>query len=148
MYLNEGSGKEIRMQTHSLYPLIQVVDVESTAQFYETHLGFSRIFSSDWYVQLRATAEHPFEIALIVHDHETIPVAGQGPTKAMLLSFYVDDAAAEHARLAAAGVPIVQPLRDEVFGQRHFIAADPNGLLLDIITPIEPDPDWLAANSA
>ena len=40
---------------------------------------------------------------------------------------------------------IVQALRDEVFGQRHFIAADPNGILVDVITPIEPDPDWLAA---
>ena len=66
----------------------------------------------------------------------------------MILSFYVEDAAAEHARLAAAGVPISQPLRDEVFGQRHFIAADPNGILIDIITPIEPDAAWLAANSA
>lgn len=136
------------MQTHSLYPLIQVADVEGTARFYETHLGFTRIFSTDWYVQLRATADHPFEIALIVHDHATIPEPGRGPTKAMLLSFYVEDAAAEHARLAAAGVPIAQPLRDEVFGQRHFIAIDPNGLYLDIITAIEPDPDWLAANSA
>ncbi|WP_332686908.1 VOC family protein [Devosia sp.] len=136
------------MHTHSLYPLIQVVDVEATVRFYERYLGFTRIFSSDWYAQLRATADHPFEIALIVDDHETIPPAGRGPTKAMILSLYVADAAAEEARLTAAGVPIAQPLRDEVFGQRHFIAIDPNGLLLDIITAIEPDPDWLAANSA
>ena len=133
------------MRTHSLYPLIQVADVEATARFYEQHLGFTRIFSADWYVQLRATADHPFEIALIVHDHDTIPEAGRGPTRAMLLSFYVEDAAAEHDRLAAAGVPITQSLRDEPFGQRHFIAADPNGILLDVITPIEPDPAWLAA---
>ena len=65
----------------------------------------------------------------------------------MVLSFYVEDAAGEQARLEAAGVPIVQPLKDEVFGQRHFIAADPNGILIDIITPIAPDPEWLKANS-
>ncbi|UJW84613.1 VOC family protein [Devosia sp. SL43] len=136
------------MFTQSLYPLIQVDDVEATARFYEQNFGFTRIFSSDWYVQLRASADHPFEIALIVQDHETIPEPGRGPTKAMLLSFYVEDAAAEHARLVAAGVPIAQPLRDEVFGQRHFIATDPNGLYLDVITPIEPDPEWLKTNSA
>lgn len=136
------------MFTQSFYPLIQVADVEGTARFYEQHLGFTRIFSSDWYVQLRATADHPFEIALIVHDHDTIPEAGRGPTKAMIISLYVEDAGAELVRLTAAGVPIVQPLQDEVFGQRHFIASDPNGLLVDVITAIEPDPDWLAANSA
>lgn len=136
------------MQTQSFYPLIQVDDVEGAARFYEQHLGFTRIFSADWYVQLRAMGEQPFELALIVADHETIPEAGRGPSRNVLLSFYVTDAGAEHDRLAAAGVDIVQPLRDEVFGQRHFIAADPNGILIDIITPIEPDPDWLAANSA
>ena len=134
------------MFMQSLYPLIQVPDVEATAQFYERHFGFVRIFSSDWYVQLRATADHPFEIALIVEDHETIPPLGRGPTKAMILSLYVKDAAAEHARIVAAGLQIAQPLRDEVFGQRHFIATDPNGLYIDVITPIDPDPEWLATN--
>lgn len=132
------------MKTHSLYPLIQVKDVESTARFYETHLGFKRIFSSDWYIQLRATGDHPLEIALIVDHHDSIPEPGRGLTQGMVLSLYVDDAAAEAERLAKAGMTIVQPLRDEVFGQRHVIAADPNGLYLDIITPIEPDPAFLA----
>ncbi|WEK04037.1 MAG: VOC family protein [Candidatus Devosia phytovorans] len=125
------------MRTESLYPLIQVEDVESTARFYETHLGMARIFSSDWYVQLRATADHPFEIALIRYDHDSIPTQGQVLTKGMVLSFYVADVDAEHARFQVDGVPVVQALRSEVFGQRHFIAADPNGLLLDIITSIE-----------
>ena len=136
------------MHTQSLYPLIQVADVEATARFYEDHFGFARIFNSDWYVQLRATADHPFEIALIAQDHESIPEPGRGPTKSMILSFYVGDAAAEYARMVAAGVPIAQAMRDEVFGQRHFIATDPNGLYIDVITPIAPDPEWLAANSA
>ncbi|QDZ11509.1 VOC family protein [Devosia ginsengisoli] len=136
------------MQTSSLYPLIQVGDVEATARFYETTLGFTRIFSSDWYVQLRAASEHPFEIALIDQDHDSIPEPARGPSRNVILSFYVEDAAAEYARLSDGALAIAQPLRDEVFGQRHFIAADPNGILLDIITPIEPDPEWLAANSA
>lgn len=136
------------MQTSSLYPLLQVPDVEATARFYETRLGFSRIFSSDWYVQLRAASDHPFEIAIIAQDHDSIPEPARGPSRNVILSFYVEDAAAEHARLAAAEVTIVQPLRDEVFGQRHFIAADPDGILIDVITPIAPDPEWLAAHSA
>ncbi|WP_316357897.1 VOC family protein [Devosia sp.] len=131
----------------ALYPLLLVTDVEGTAQFYERHLGFTRVFSSDWYVHLRSPAAQVYELAIIAHDHDTIPQAGRKPTSGLLLSFEVEDAAAEHARLLAEGVEVVQPLRDEVFGQRHFIAVDPNGILLDIITPIEPDPEWLAANS-
>lgn len=126
------------MHTDSFYPLLQVSDVAASASFYETHFGFSRIFSSDWYVQLRATADHPFEIALIASDHDSIPAARQGVSRSVILSFYVADAAKEANRLAAAGVSIVQPLRDEVFGQRHVIVADPDGVLIDVITPISP----------
>jgi catechol 2,3-dioxygenase-like lactoylglutathione lyase family enzyme len=131
------------MQTDSFYPLVQVEDVEATARFYETHFGFTRSFSSDWYIQLRAASPHPFELALIRYDHDSIPPAGRTVTSGLILSFYVDDAAAEEARLRGLGLAIAQPLRDEVFGQRHFIAADPNGIFIDVITPIEPHPDFL-----
>ncbi|PFN00621.1 glyoxalase/bleomycin resistance/extradiol dioxygenase family protein, partial [Bacillus cereus] len=34
--------------------------------------------------------------------------------------------------------PLHLPLRNEEFGQRHFITSDPNGVLIDIITIIPP----------
>ncbi len=60
----------------------------------------------------------------------------------VLLNFEVADAAAEFARLKAAGLPIRLDLRDEPFGQRHFITEDPNGILIDVITPIEPSAEF------
>ncbi|AVF03386.1 MULTISPECIES: VOC family protein [Devosia] len=129
---------------NTLYPLLHVRDVAATSRFYQEHFGFEPVFESDWYVQLRGGATGN-ELAVIAFDHETIPPQGRHPTANLILSFEVQDAAADAGRLEQAGVSIVQPLRDEVFGQRHFIAADPNGILLDVITPIDPDPDWLAA---
>lgn len=129
---------------NTLYPLLHVRDVAATSRFYQEHFGFEPVFESDWYVQLRGGASGN-ELAVIAFDHETIPPQGRHPTANLILSFEVQDAAADAGRLEQAGVSIVQPLRDEVFGQRHFIAADPNGILLDVITPIDPDPDWLAA---
>jgi catechol 2,3-dioxygenase-like lactoylglutathione lyase family enzyme len=128
----------------ALYPLIQVRDVAATSQFYQTHFGFEPVFESDWYVQMRGGAKG-HELAIIAYDHETIPAPGRVPTSGLILSFEVEDAAADAARFDAAGIPVAQPLRDEVFGQRHVIIADPNGILIDVITPIDPDPDWLAA---
>ena len=37
---------------------------------------------------------------------------------------------------AAEGVEVIQPLRDEAFGQRHFIIRDPAGTLIDLIRVI------------
>lgn len=133
------------MKFNSLYPLLQVRDVAATAQFYRDHFGFTPVFESDWYMHLRGDAPVVHELAIIAFDHETIPPEGRSPSSGVILSFEVADAAQEAARLEAAGVRIAQPLRDEVFGQRHVIVADPNGILLDLITPIEPDAAWLAA---
>lgn len=133
------------MEMLNSYPLLQVEKVVATAVFYQAHLGFAPVFESDWYVHMRSTAKDHIELAVIADNHETIPEIGRKPTAGLILSFEVKDAAAEYERLRTAGVSIVQPLRDEVFGQRHFIASDPNGVLLDIITPIEPDAAWLAS---
>jgi catechol 2,3-dioxygenase-like lactoylglutathione lyase family enzyme len=133
------------MKFTNLFPLIHVSDVAASAAFYQQHFGFVPVFESDWYVHLRGDAEEMREMALIDYRHETIPEAGRQPTQNFILSFYVDDAAAEARRLEAEGVTIAQPLRDEVFGQRHVIVQDPNGIFIDIITAIEPDPEWLAS---
>lgn len=37
------------------------------------------------------------------------------------------------------------PLRSEAFGQRHFIAAGPDGVLVDVITPIPPTGEFVDA---
>jgi catechol 2,3-dioxygenase-like lactoylglutathione lyase family enzyme len=56
----------------------------------------------------------------------------------------VPDAEEVDARLRAAGVRVVLPLRDEPFGQRHVMVADPNDVLVDVVQTIPADPDWLA----
>ncbi|MNR60687.1 hypothetical protein D3C85_1822330 [compost metagenome] len=50
--------------------------------------------------------------------------------------------------MQAAGLPILLPLRDEAFGQRHFITVDPSGVMLDIIQPIPPSPEFAALYDA
>lgn len=83
-------------------------------------------------------------MAILRSDHETIPESGRGRASGVLLNLEVDDGDAMHARLTRAGLPMLLPLRDEAFGQRHFITSDPNGVLIDVITPIPPVEDFAA----
>ncbi|GAA4717732.1 Glyoxalase-like domain [Promicromonospora umidemergens] len=58
------------------------------------------------------------------------------------MNLKVDDVDEVHARLTGrTGLETLLPLRDEEFGQRHFIVAAPDGVLLDVIQPIPPTPD-------
>jgi catechol 2,3-dioxygenase-like lactoylglutathione lyase family enzyme len=135
------------MKVSSYYPVLMTGNVAATAQFYRTHFGFVALFTSDWYVHLQLAGDARVNLALVDGRHDTIPDAARGTATGLLLNFEVEDVDAVHARLRAAGLPILRSLRDEAFGQRHFITADPNGVLIDIITPI-PASDEFAAQYA
>jgi uncharacterized glyoxalase superfamily protein PhnB len=49
-----------------------------------------------------------------------------------VLHLIVSDVAAVAARCTAAGMRIVKVLRDQDYGQRAFVVADPDGNRLDI----------------
>ena len=130
------------MRTTSCYPVIQTADVAGAAAFYQRHFGFRALFTADWYVHLQSANDPAINLAILDAGHETIPAAGRGTARGVILNFEVEDVDAEHARLKAAGLPILKPLTDEAFGQRHFITADPGGVLIDVITPIAPGPEY------
>ncbi len=131
------------MEITSFYPVLMVDDVVAAAAFYREELGFETTFEADWYVSLRADGG---ELAILDRRHETIPAGFREPVRGLLLNVEVADAAAEHARLVGErGLPERLPLRDESFGQRHFIVEAPGGVLIDVIEPIEPAPEFAAA---
>ena len=132
------------MKLSSFYPVIMTGDAAATAAFYRTHFNFEATFEADWYVSL-IMQDHPeYQLAVLQYDHETIPEGSRQPTQGLLLNFEVEDVDAEYARVQAAGLPIRLALRDEAFGQRHFITADPNGVLIDVIKIIPPSAEFAA----
>jgi catechol 2,3-dioxygenase-like lactoylglutathione lyase family enzyme len=132
------------MRTTSYYPVLMVEDVAATAAFYTRHFRFKPLFESDWYVHLQSEEDEGVNLAILQGDHATIPEEGRGRASGLLINFEVDDVDAIHDRLVAEGLPILRSLRDEEFGQRHFITRDPNGVLIDVITPIPPTDAFLA----
>ncbi len=132
------------MHVSSFYPVVMTDDVAATAAFYVDHFGFKALFEADWYVHLQSASDPSINLAILDGQHETIPQVGRGKVSGLLLNFEVEDVDAEYGRLQAAGLPILLELRDEDFGQRHFITADPNGVLIDIIKPIPPSAEFAA----
>jgi catechol 2,3-dioxygenase-like lactoylglutathione lyase family enzyme len=121
-----------------------VGDVAASCRFYQTHFRFRPLFESDWYIHLQSVEDAAVNLALLDGDHETVPEAARGRAGGVLLNFEVADVDAVYRELSARGLPILLALRDEPFGQRHFITRDPEGVLIDVITPIPPSPEFLA----
>lgn len=137
------------MRSSSYYPVLQTQRVTETAAFYCRHFRFKPAFETDWYVHLQSTESDRVALAILDANHDSIPVVARGRTAAgMLINFEVDDARQVHDRLRKEGLEVVQALRDESFGQRHFILADPNGVLIDVVEEIPPGADFAAHFSA
>ena len=131
------------MSLTSFYPVIMTRQLAESTDFYTRLFGFEKTFEADWYVSLRRPDPPHYELALLDADHETIPAGYRQPVQGMLLNFEVADVDAEYERLVnQAGLAAKLALRSEGFGQRHFIVADPNGVLIDVITEIEPSPEF------
>ncbi len=101
------------------------------------NFGFSIVFEADWYVSMKNPSG--YELALLDPAHPTIPAGYREPARGVLLNFEVDDVDAEWRRLVVeGGLEPELELRSEEFGQRHFIVAAPEGVLIDVITEIPP----------
>ena len=136
------------MKTTSYYPVIMTDEVTETAAFYIRHFGFEPLFEADWYVHLQSKEDEHVTLAILDGRHETIPEQARGKVSGLILNFEVEDVDAIYERLKAAGLPIRLDIRDEDFGQRHFITADPNGVLIDIVKPIPPSAEFAAMYDA
>ena len=136
------------MKTTSYYPVIMTDDVAGTAAFYAAHFKFEALFTSDWYIHLQSKEDEKVTLAVLDGSHETIPTIGRGKVSGLLLNFEVEDVDAVYGAVRAAGLPILLDIRDEDFGQRHFITADPNGVMIDVIKPIPPSADYAALYDA
>lgn len=123
---------------------IFAADVATTAEFYVEHFGFETRMDIGWFVTL-GHGDSAYEIAVTARGHDSLPEGHREETPSgVMIAPILDDATTKAREMEAAGIPFVTPLRDEPWGQRHFVVRDPAGTLVEGIQIIAPDPAWLA----
>lgn len=126
------------MQVNSYYPVLCVDNLDEVSAFYQTHFGFEPAFENDWYTHLTLQGNEAVNIALVRRDHESVPEAFQRKVDGMLLNFEIEDVDALYQTFKEKGLNFLLDIRDEDWGQRHFIVTDPAGVMVDVIKLIEP----------
>lgn len=122
-----------------VYPLAITDKLKDCSKFYVSHFNFLVVFEEDWYVHL-VHKESGAELGFMKPNTESQPeqlhagLLGSG----MVYGFEVTDAKAEFERLKdKSDIDIVLKLKDEPWGQRHFIIRDPAGVYVDIVQQLE-----------
>lgn len=126
------------MNVTQLTPIVSTAELEPVKEFYQRHFGFAVTFEGAGYLGLRSPGGNA-ELAFMRPNCEGEKAfSGEGLTVAL----EVADVDAEHERLCAAGVTIVQPPRDNPWGDRSSIVRDPVGVWLYICQRIPISPEF------
>jgi uncharacterized glyoxalase superfamily protein PhnB len=121
-------------------PIIAVGSVDETRDFYVDTLGFTHMMGVvgkdgglDFCSVLLGDAQVMFTRGR--------PAAAGGETQAVEIYLEVEDVDGLHGRLQKKGVPIVEPLTLQWWGDRTFKVKDPNGYVIWFYTNVgEPKP--------
>ncbi|MDO4904118.1 MAG: VOC family protein [Lautropia sp.] len=119
--------------------------LQESKDFYVDLFGMVVVRETEWYVHLVSPSDPGQELRIIQRDHPLLPPEWRANPVGMYLTFVVENVDDFHARAVVRGLPIVQPPRDEFYGQRRFLTRDPDGSLIDISSPsrspfLPPDP--------
>lgn len=131
----QGSVAAKGVDVSRLLPNISTDRMEETRDFYVDLLGFVVGFEhSGWYIQLSSPNDSQLQIGIVRRDHEFTPKKFQKSAQGIMISAQVRDVDAAYANVQKRGFAIALEMRDESFGMRRFMVADPNGVLVNIFS--------------
>lgn len=122
-----------------------VPDPVVAARFYEDVFGLRRMFESEWFVHLAVENDSGMELGLLKRGHSVTPRALKqtGDEPDTLLTIVVEDADETCERAVARGAECLETPQNMFYGQRRAVVRSPDGTLLDISAPCDPDPSWI-----
>ena len=127
------------MITRRMDLTISTNKLDQSRDFYRDILGFALVFENDSYIEMLAQGSTTMGVSFVTPELSGgEKFTGEG----IILSFEVADVDAEFARLKAAGVRILEELRDKAWGERSFVINDPNGVHVYIYKSIPPTPEY------
>ena len=128
------------MKLNKLVPIVTTDRISEVKAFYTAHLGFSVSFEmGEKHLSINSGKNPEIEISFMAPESSNeSSFSGKG----LMYCLAVDDVDFEHQRLKKAGLDIVKQLRDNLWGDRSFVIADPVGIEIYIYSLIEPSKEF------
>ena len=114
------------MSIKRVVPDIMSQRMDETRKFYTEFLGFDVAMDMGWVLTFASPRNRTAQITLVQGSEKAMPQPN--------MSIEVADVDAVHAKAVALGLPIVYPGTDEPWGVRRFFVADPNGVIINILS--------------
>ena len=118
-----------------MFPVLVTPNLASVKHFYEEKLGFSSVFYDENFYLHLLSPETNIELGFLIENHASQPsfLHTRMVSDGFILTFEVEDVEQSYVEAKVMGFEIALPLKEEVWGQKHFIAKDIAGFYLDFV---------------
>lgn len=118
----------------AMFPVMVATNLAEIKQFYTSVFGFNAVFyDAEFYLHL--VSNSGVQLGFLLPDHPTQPQFLQPlmSPDGYVISLEVSDAAKAYEEAMSMKLPIAMELKEEDWGQIHFILEDPAGFKIDVV---------------
>lgn len=127
------------IEIDAMFPVMVTPDLEAVKQFYESVFGFNAVFfDPEFYLHLVSPSTGA-QLGFLLPGHVTQPeyLHPAMSAEGYVISLEVKDAASAYTEAKNLQLNIVMPLKEETWGQLHFMLQDPAGFRVDVVQHLE-----------
>ncbi|MCE2571112.1 VOC family protein [Motilimonas eburnea] len=127
------------IEINAMFPVMVTNDLTAVKAFYESVFGFNAVFfDADFYLHL-VSPNSGVQLGFLLPNHASQPEFLQPlmSPDGYVISLEVDNAAKAYAKAQAMNLTIAMELKQEAWGQVHFMLQDPAGFRIDVVQHLE-----------
>lgn len=110
-------------------------DLARSKAFYTSLFDLEVNFDSDWFIHL-LSEDKTLKLGIVDSKSDILPNGIEPNAKGIYITFVVDDAEAIFELAKQQSFEIQQEPEDTFYGQRRLLLKDPNGVVIDVSSPI------------
>ena len=127
------------IEIEAMFPVMVTSKLDAVKQFYETVFGFNSVFyDSSFYLHLVSPSTGA-QLGFLLPDHASQPefLHPIMNSDGFVISLEVKDAAIAYSEAQKMNLSFAMNLKQEDWGQIHFMLQDPAGFHVDVVQHLE-----------
>lgn len=123
------------IKCHAMFPVLATAKLPQQQQFYQQNFAFETVFYEEGFYLHLVQPSSNIQLGFLQPNLNNQPAFLQhaANSQGIAISLEVEDAEHAYEQATAKQLEIALPLKDEEWGQRHFIVVDPAGFYIDIV---------------
>jgi predicted enzyme related to lactoylglutathione lyase len=109
----------------------------ASREFYESMFDLTvSVELDDWYLQVMAESNPSLNLGFLAPKNDFTGGAPSPAPGSVVITIHVDDVVDAYRRAKHLEADIATTIRNEEYGQRHFVVVDPNGVVLNVMSAV------------